>query len=201
MKIMQCWDDGVINDAPLADLLRKYHAKATFNINPGRNDRQTRRFKNWRHRDFHVGLLSLDEMKEVYRNGTAVIRSAQTGGRGRARSGEFLALLWVLFDIGPDSVMPVAFLAQALRDGKGGACAAAVADIAAYMQQTGGAMPCGDTGDYCQARAKLNPHALRRLVAQSAEQLEQEADPAWDIKAAGQALRVTCPGHPNVIHR
>ena len=40
-----------------------------------------------------------------------------------------------------------AFLAQVLRDGKGAACAAAVADIATYRQQTGGAVPSGDTGD------------------------------------------------------
>ena len=65
-----------------------------------------------------------------------------------------------------------AFLAQALRDGKGAACAAAVADIATYQQQTGGMVPSGDTGDYCRARAKLNIEALRTLTAQGAEQLE-----------------------------
>jgi len=46
-----------------------------------------------------------------------------------------------------------AFPAQALRDGKGAACAAAVADIATYQQQTGGPVPSGDTGEYCRARA------------------------------------------------
>jgi hypothetical protein len=53
-----------------------------------------------------------------------------------------------------------AFLAQVLRDGKDAACTAAVADIANYMQQTGGPVPAGDTGDYCRARAKLDPTAL-----------------------------------------
>jgi hypothetical protein len=72
-----------------------------------------------------------------------------------------------------------AFLAQVLRDGKGGACAAAVADIATYMQQTGGPVPSGDTGDYCRARAKLNVPALRRLTVGAAEQLEDNADPSW----------------------
>lgn len=72
-----------------------------------------------------------------------------------------------------------AFLAQVLRDGKGAACASAVADIATYMQQTGGPRPCGDTGDYCRARAKLNPPALRQLTVQAAEQLQQQADPSW----------------------
>ena len=72
-----------------------------------------------------------------------------------------------------------AFLAQALRDGKGAACAAAVADIAVYMQQTGRAVPSGDTGDYCRARAKLNSAAVRSLAVQGAEQLERNADPSW----------------------
>jgi hypothetical protein len=72
-----------------------------------------------------------------------------------------------------------AFLAQVLRDGKGAACAAAVADIAAYMQQTGGPVPCGDTGDYCRARAKLSLPALRELSGRVAEGLEGQADPSW----------------------
>jgi len=72
-----------------------------------------------------------------------------------------------------------AFLAQALRDGKGAACAAAVADIATCMQQAGRRVPCGDTGDYCRARAKLSLPALRRLVRQAAGGLEQEAQDAW----------------------
>lgn len=72
-----------------------------------------------------------------------------------------------------------AFLAQVLRGGKGGACAAAVADIATYMQQTGGRAPSGDTGDYCRARSKLNLGALRGLVVEAAQQLEHGADPSW----------------------
>ena len=38
MKVVQCWDDGVINDVRLTNLLRKYGAKATFNLNPGTMD-------------------------------------------------------------------------------------------------------------------------------------------------------------------
>jgi len=72
-----------------------------------------------------------------------------------------------------------AFLAQTLRDGKGAACAAAVADIATYMLQTGQRPPCGDTGDYCRARAKLNLTALQRLVRESAQQLERDAETSW----------------------
>ena len=72
-----------------------------------------------------------------------------------------------------------AFLAQALRDGKGAACAAAVADITAYQHQIGAAAPCGDTGDYCRARAKLDPNALRHLVVRGARALEAQAPAAW----------------------
>lgn len=72
-----------------------------------------------------------------------------------------------------------AFLAQALKDGKGAACAAAVADIATYLQQIGGPVPCGDTGDYCRARAKLDLEALRHLTVQTARRLESQADRSW----------------------
>ena len=82
-------------------------------------------------------------------------------------------------DIFSTQIVLWAFLAQTLRDGKGAACSAAVADIATYMLQTGQCPPCGDTGDYCRARAKLSLTALRRLVAQSAEQLEGDADQSW----------------------
>src|SRR5450759_3807447 len=82
-------------------------------------------------------------------------------------------------DIYSTQIVLWAFLAQILRDGKGAACAAAVTDIATYCQQMDLAVPCGDTGDYCRARAKLNATALRRLVGQTAQTLEQEADPSW----------------------
>jgi putative transposase len=72
-----------------------------------------------------------------------------------------------------------AFLAQVLRGGKAGACAAAVADIATYLQQVGSPVPSGDTGDYCRARAKLDLGALRQLTTQAARQLEEAADSAW----------------------
>lgn len=35
LKVVQCWDDGVYTDLRLTELLRKYNAKATFNLNPG----------------------------------------------------------------------------------------------------------------------------------------------------------------------
>ena len=82
-------------------------------------------------------------------------------------------------DIFSTEIVLWAFLAQTLRDGKGVACSAAVADIATYLLQIGQRPPCGDTGDYCRARAKLNLRALRRLVVESAGHLEEAAAPSW----------------------
>jgi len=82
-------------------------------------------------------------------------------------------------DIFSTPIVLWAFLAQTLRDGKGIACAAAVADIATYLLQTGQRPPSGDTGDYCRARAKLKLTALQRLVRESAQQLEEQAPRGW----------------------
>jgi putative transposase len=82
-------------------------------------------------------------------------------------------------DIFSTEIVLWAFLAQVLRDGKGAACTAAVADIATYMLQTGQRPPSGDTGDYCRARAKLNLTALQRLVRELAQQLQREVAPSW----------------------
>ncbi|HUT14058.1 MAG TPA: IS4 family transposase [Thermoguttaceae bacterium] len=82
-------------------------------------------------------------------------------------------------DIFSTEIVLWAFLAQTLRDGKGVACSAAVADIATYMLQTGQRPPSGDTGDYCRARAKLSLAALRRLVHEASRQLEEEVMDSW----------------------
>lgn len=82
-------------------------------------------------------------------------------------------------DVFSTQIVLWAFLAQTLRDGKGVACAAAVADIATYMLQSGRRPPSGDTGDYCRARAKLKQTAIQRLVRESAGQLEERAPRSW----------------------
>ncbi|MFB3095073.1 MAG: IS4 family transposase [Candidatus Acidiferrales bacterium] len=82
-------------------------------------------------------------------------------------------------DIFSTEIVLWAFLAQALRDGKGAACSSAVDEIATSMLQTGRRSPSGDTGDYCRARAKLSLPALRRLVVESGRQLEGNADKSW----------------------
>ena len=72
-----------------------------------------------------------------------------------------------------------AFLAQTLRDGKGVACSAAVADIATYLLQMGRRPPCGDTGDYCRARAKVKPTAVQQLTRRVAGEMEDQTPETW----------------------
>lgn len=73
MKVVQCWDDGVCNDIRLTDMLRKYGAKATFNLNPGAmgSERQPdswvgRDYKGWSHNGYRGGRLSIKDIPEVY---------------------------------------------------------------------------------------------------------------------------------------
>ncbi len=64
--VAQCWDDGVVNDIIVADICRKYNAKATFNINPGKIAAD-KRITGWVWSDFQVDYLSVQEMLEHYK--------------------------------------------------------------------------------------------------------------------------------------
>ena len=73
VKVACCWDDGVVNDIRLIALLRKYKAKATFNLNPGSMPEHTAvpRWKKldetvWSYNGFVNGKVGLSEMKEIY---------------------------------------------------------------------------------------------------------------------------------------
>lgn len=60
MRIMQCWDDGDVDDIRLVGILRKHGARATFNINPGgwKSERRVaHRYKG----EYTVYRLTLDE--------------------------------------------------------------------------------------------------------------------------------------------
>ena len=35
IRVAQCWDDGAATDLRLIEILRKYNARATFNLCPG----------------------------------------------------------------------------------------------------------------------------------------------------------------------
>lgn len=65
MRIMQCWDDGDVDDIRLVEILKKHGARATFNINPGgwkSERRMAHQFKG----EYAVYRLMLDEMPQVY---------------------------------------------------------------------------------------------------------------------------------------
>lgn len=65
MRIMQCWDDGDVDDIRLVDILRKHGARATFNINPG-GWTSARRVAHLFKGEYAVYRLTLDEMPQVY---------------------------------------------------------------------------------------------------------------------------------------
>lgn len=64
MRVAQSWDDGVADDVRLTEMLRRYAAPATFNLNPGLHQR--RRSCSWRYGDKEVWRLGRDELAEVY---------------------------------------------------------------------------------------------------------------------------------------
>ena len=66
MKIMQCWDDGVTTDVRLVELLRKYKAKATFNLNPGLHLKDGHHLWPRQHKGFKIERLTLNEIKDLY---------------------------------------------------------------------------------------------------------------------------------------
>ena len=68
IKVAQCWDDGVLNDVKVAELCRKYNAKATFNICPAGHLATTRKTDGWMFADtgYYPGRLAWSEVKSVY---------------------------------------------------------------------------------------------------------------------------------------
>ena len=65
MRIMQCWDDGDVDDIRLVEILRKHGARATFNINPG-GSKSKRSIGHHFKGEYAVHKLTLDEMPQVY---------------------------------------------------------------------------------------------------------------------------------------
>jgi peptidoglycan/xylan/chitin deacetylase (PgdA/CDA1 family) len=64
MKVIQCWDDGIVDDVRLTDILRRYSAKATFSLNPGLNLEE--RSFGWIHENKEVWRLRVGELPDVY---------------------------------------------------------------------------------------------------------------------------------------
>ena len=73
IKVVQCYDDGVVNDIRLMDILRKYNAKATFNLNPGLINETETTSNRWANmgedigfRGFVSGKISLKDIPKIY---------------------------------------------------------------------------------------------------------------------------------------
>ncbi len=69
LRVVQCWDDGIVDDIRLCTLLRKYEAKASFNLNFGMHELD--RAHSWTFKSSHgekaVWRLGRRELAEVYR--------------------------------------------------------------------------------------------------------------------------------------
>lgn len=64
MKIIQSWDDGIVSDIRLSEILRRHQAKATFCLTPGLY--QENRSLGWVHENMEVWRLGLHELTDVY---------------------------------------------------------------------------------------------------------------------------------------
>ena len=64
MKVIQCWDDGIVDDVRLTDILRRCNAKATFSLNPGLNLEE--RSFGWINDNREVWRLRRCELPNVY---------------------------------------------------------------------------------------------------------------------------------------
>jgi peptidoglycan/xylan/chitin deacetylase (PgdA/CDA1 family) len=64
LRVIQWWDDGVVDDIRLTDMLRRYGATATFSLNPGLYG-EARTF-GWHHGDKEVWRLGIHELVAVY---------------------------------------------------------------------------------------------------------------------------------------
>ena len=65
MKIAQCWDDGVVDDIRLIEILRRHGAKASFNLNYGLH--RGNRYAGWKYQNTKdVWKLALQELVDVY---------------------------------------------------------------------------------------------------------------------------------------
>ncbi|MEQ1830024.1 MAG: hypothetical protein ABL921_28950 [Pirellula sp.] len=81
-----------------------------------------------------------------------------------------------------------AFLCQVMRDGTNASCQAAVARISNFLIQIGQKAPHANTGDYCYARAKLKPSAIRELVMRIASFVLDTQEETWRWKNRNAVL-------------
>ena len=66
VRVAQCWDDGLVTDRRLVEILRRYQAKATFNLDPSLHDKTKCRQVGILKDRFKVYKLPWCEVPEVY---------------------------------------------------------------------------------------------------------------------------------------
>jgi peptidoglycan-N-acetylglucosamine deacetylase len=64
MRVVQCWDDGDVEDIRLTGILRRYGAKASFNLNIGKH--RAKRHVAWVLEGREIWKLALPELCSVY---------------------------------------------------------------------------------------------------------------------------------------
>jgi peptidoglycan/xylan/chitin deacetylase (PgdA/CDA1 family) len=65
MKLAQCWDDGVVDDIRVIEILRRHGAKASFNLNLGLH--LENRYAGWKYQNTkEVWKLASQELVQVY---------------------------------------------------------------------------------------------------------------------------------------
>ena len=65
MRIAQCWDDGVVDDMRLIEILRRHGAKASFNLSFGLHEEK--RTSRWKYEGVkEVYQLAQSELRDVY---------------------------------------------------------------------------------------------------------------------------------------
>lgn len=65
LKVVQCWDDGVHDDIRLIEILRKYEARASFNLNSALHKQERCGWYDQK-RNKDVFRLALSELRCVY---------------------------------------------------------------------------------------------------------------------------------------
>lgn len=73
MKLAQCWDDGVLDDVRVMEILRKHGAKASFNLNAGLH--RDCRYAQWTYQGKEVLKLAKAELVEAYQGFTVANHS------------------------------------------------------------------------------------------------------------------------------
>ena len=63
--VAQIWDDAILNDLRLIEILKKYKAKATFAVDAG-NLTEERRTNAWPVKGTKFGKVSVSDIKSIY---------------------------------------------------------------------------------------------------------------------------------------